>query len=366
MRVAEPYTIFQRTMKSGKIVYYYQFRQENGLRSTPKSTGCTTLASAKRFCNKLYNQGDFKKHSSLRFEIFTKDFFSKNSEFYKWKQINNSQITDETLLAYNKFLRNQLLPYFSDIQITAINRSQVKQWIIWASEKWSAKTVNNAQTVLNTILNQAVDKEIIEYNPASNLSFRKINKIERDILTVDEISKMYKSDKWSNEIIRTAFLVASITGMRISEVVALQNADITDKYINVQHSYSRQFGLGSTKTKNCRYIPKPIELVLYNENSEWIFPSENGLPFNICRMYDNLHRIWKDLGIDYETRKLTTHTLRDFFNTYLRSNNVPDAKVKAILGHKDKDMTDWYTYWKPEMFPEVYDVQLKLFNAIRG
>jgi len=43
MRVTEPYIIFPRELKSGKIVYYYHFRDENGRRSAAKSTGCTNL-----------------------------------------------------------------------------------------------------------------------------------------------------------------------------------------------------------------------------------------------------------------------------------------------------------------------------------
>lgn len=364
MKVSEPYTIFPRTLSSGRVVYYYQFRFENGLRSSAKSTGCTTEASARRFCNKLYNSGEFSKTSSSRFGTFTKDFFSKENEYYKWKKVNNSKITDETLLAYNKFLRNQLLPYFEDYQIRNISKSEIKNWIIWASDKWSPKTVNNAQTVLNIILNQAVDKNIIEFNPANGLSFRRIEKKERVLMNVDEVIQVYKSDRWTNENLRRAFLLDVITGMRISEIAGLRNCDVHDSYIDLRHSYSRQFGLGDTKTKTCRKIPIPQGIELQNCESEWLFPAESGKPFNICRMHDNLVRIWSDLGIDYKNRKLTTHTVRNFFISYMLSENVPKPKVKAVVGHKDEDMTDWYTYWTPDMMQEVYDAQTKLYIQI--
>lgn len=117
MKVSEPYTIFPRTLSSGKVVYYYQFRKEDGTRSSAKSTGCTTLASAKRFCNKLYNQGDFKQSSKLKFSVYAKDFFTKESNWYKWKSVNNTTLTDETLLAYNKWLRNQVLPFLKIINL---------------------------------------------------------------------------------------------------------------------------------------------------------------------------------------------------------------------------------------------------------
>lgn len=366
MKVSEPYTIFPRTLKSGKTVYYYQYRMDNGIRSTAKSTGCTTEASAKRFCQKLFNSGAFEKTSSTRFSVFSRNFFTHDSEYYKWKKVNNSQLTDESLLAYDKFLRNQLLPYFENYQISAITKSEVKNWIIWASDRWSAKTVNNAQTVLNIILNQAVDKDMIPFNPAQGLSFRKIEKKERILMTKEEIKATYESKRWSNETIRKAFLLDAITGMRISEIAGLRNQDLHENYIDLQHSYSRQFGLGDTKTKQKRCVPIPEGLDLHNDSCEWLFPAENGKPFNICRMHDNLLRVWEDVGIDYKTRNLTTHTIRNFFISYCLSENVPKPKVKAVIGHKDEDMTDWYTYWKPEMLKEVYDAQLKLYNFIKG
>lgn len=363
MKISEPYTIFPRTLKSGKTVYYYQFRMENGLRSSAKSTGCTTLASAKKYCNKLYNEGAFKQYSSTRFDVFVKDFFSKDSEFYKWKIVNNYKVTDETLLAYNKFLRNQLLPYFNQIQLKDITRSVVKDWIIWASKTWSAKTVNNAQTVLNTILKQAVDKGIIDYNPAQGLSFRKVDKKQRNLLTIPEIKLIYNSDLWIREQDRCAFLLDVITGLRIGELIALQSEDINEGYLNIRHSYSNTFGLGDTKTKKNRYVPIP-QGFKFPDKLGFIFTGDNGLPTNIRTFHYHLTRIMDSLKIERKKRGLTTHTLRNFYISYLRSENVSDAKIKAVVGHQDEDMTDWYTYWKPEMFPEVYEAQMKLYKQI--
>lgn len=53
MRITEPYTIFLRKLPSGKSVYYYQFRNENGVRSPAYSTGTNKLSQARRLCQKL-------------------------------------------------------------------------------------------------------------------------------------------------------------------------------------------------------------------------------------------------------------------------------------------------------------------------
>lgn len=368
MRVTEPYTIFPRTLSSGKTVYYYQFRNENGQRSSAKSTGCTTLSSARRFCQKLYNNGEFKTSSKLSFAKYTENFFSTDSRYYKWKVANKEAISQETLLAYNKFLRNQLLPFFDNYTVTSIKRSDVKEWVIWANDKWSPKTVNSAQTVLNLIFKQAIDEELIENNPCYNLSFRTIQKKQRELLTIEEVRDLYNNGKWwyDNQLI---FLLDIITGMRISEVVALHRDNIYENYVDVCHSYSRQFGLGATKTNESRFVPIPTVLSqTLRLRSGYLFVNHEGQhvgePLNINSFYTNLTENYTRCGIDFKKRGLTVHTNRDFYNTYLLSENVPEAKIRAVIGHKDSSMTNLYTYWKPDMFSEVYSAQEKLYRMI--
>ena len=368
MRVTEPYTIFPRTLKSGKTVYYYQFRDEQGKRSTAKSTGCTTISSARRFCQKLYNSGEISTNTKLTFLNYAKDIFTEDSRYYKWKIANKERISKETLLAYNKFLRNQLMPFFANYIFTNIKRSDVKDWVIWANEKWSPKTVNSAQTVLNLIFKQAIDEELIENNPCYNLSFRTVQKKNRELLTIAEIRDLYNNGKWwyDNQLL---FLLDIITGMRISEVVALHRDNIYENYVDVQHSYSRQFGLGTTKTNENRFVPIPTVLAkTLRLRDGFLFVNHEGRnvgkPLNINSFYTNLLENYTLCGIDYKQRGLTVHTNRDFYNTYLRSENVPEAKIRAVIGHKDSSMTELYTYWKPEMFSEVYEAQYKLFKEI--
>lgn len=370
MRISEPYTLFPRKFPSGTVVYYYQFRREDGSRSAPKSTGCKTLASAKKFCNKLYNQGDFNKSISLKFKDYTKDFFSEKSRYYKWKIANKEHISFETLLAYNKFLKNELLPYFAEYHLDKIKRATVKEWVIWANDRWSAKTVNSAQTVLNIIFKQAIDDELLENNPCYNISFRDIEKKHRELLTINEAAQMYQKGNWwyDNQLI---FLLDIITGLRISELVALQNDDIFENYLRVNKSYSRNFGMGQTKNQLNRFVPIPSELAKeLHSNNKYLFVNHEGKnkgqPLNINSFYTNLCDVYKSFGIDKELRGLDVHTNRNFYITYLQSEGVPQAKIRAVVGHKDATMTGLYTYWTPDMFEEVYQAQKKLFKLIRG
>jgi hypothetical protein len=56
MRYREPFTLYPRKMKSGLVVWYYQTYDENGRRTTARSTGQITKMAAKAYCLKLYKE----------------------------------------------------------------------------------------------------------------------------------------------------------------------------------------------------------------------------------------------------------------------------------------------------------------------
>ena len=369
MRITEPYTLFLRTLPSGKTVYYYQFRDENGRRSHARSTGTSNKAQARRICNRLYNEGEFRKNSSRLFKTFSKGFFDDDSAYMKWKLASGSELAKSTAASYKRLLENQILPYFGEMQISKITVSTIKDWIIWLNENWSAKTSNNAQSVMNIILKSAKEKRLITDVPSADLSFRKVKKKDRSLLTVDELGKIYRSPLWNWESARLAFLVCAITGMRIGEVTGLQTVDVEHDRLNVRHSLHPTFGLGETKTRVCRYVPIPPSLRLKEMCGKvWAFEKPGcERPCDERYVYKRFVAVLDGLGIDRKGRGLTVHSLRNFFISYMRGSAFGesiDLKIKAVVGHADGTQTDWYTYWTPEMFPEIYQVQEKLYKEI--
>lgn len=371
MRITEPYTIFPRTLPSGRTVYYYQYRDENGRRSPAYSTGTDKLSQARRICQKLYNEGKFNSETGLLFKTFAAGFFDEDSPYRKWKKTSGNELAPSTLASYIKLLNYQLIPYFGDMQLHKITTDTVKNWIVWLNENWSAKTSNNAQSVFNIIMKSAKEKRLIKEVPSADLSFRKVKKRTRELLTVEEISSVYKSDLWRWESARRAFLTCCITGMRIGEVTGLQSVEVGEDRLNVQHSLHPQFGLGATKTRVNRFVPIPPAMNLKAScGSKWAFqrPTKEE-PVSANFIYKRLIAICEDLHIDNKSRGITVHSLRNFFISYMRGSTFGsniDLKIKAVVGHADESMTDWYTYWTPEMFPEIYEVQEKLYLQITG
>ena len=369
MRVTEPYTIFPRKLKSGKTVYYYQYRDDTGLRSAAYSTGTSNKAEARRICQKLYNEGYFQRNSTRLFKNFAAGFFDNSSTYIKWKKTSGVNLAKSTIASYQRILINQVLPYFGEMQISKISVDTVKQWIIWLNENWSAKTSNNAQSVFNIIMKSAKEKRMIKEVPSADLSFRKIKKKDRELLTIKELNAIYHSPLWNWECARRAFLVCAITGMRIGEVTGLQTIDVESDRLNVRHSLHPRFGLGETKTRVCRFVPIPPSLLLKEQcGTQWAFEKPTcSEPCDEGYVYKRFCAVVDSLNIDRKARGITVHSLRNLFISYMRGSSFGetiDLKIKAVVGHQDNSTTDWYTYWTPEMFPEIYEIQEKLYKEI--
>lgn len=371
MRITEPYIIFLRTLPSGKKVYYYQFRDESGRRHGAKSCGTDNLNAARRLCKRLYNEGKMAQPRGILFKTFADGFFDEDSDWCKWKELNGGKVAPETLRMYVSLLNHQLLPYFGESHISGITTDDVKKWIAWLNERWSPKTSNSAQSVLNIILKNAKEKNLIKEIPSESLAFRKIVKKDRKLLTVEELAEIYRSERWGQDCIRRAFLLCAITGMRIGEVVGLQVEDVESDRLNVRHSLNRTFGLGATKTRVCRYVPIPSSLKLKQFcGKKWVFEQTGTVkPITSDCVYRKLIAVCASLGIDTKSRGITVHSLRNTFISYVRGSvfgSTIDLKLKAVVGHADSSMTDWYTYWTPEMFPEIYELQEELLQKIIG
>jgi len=363
MRITEPYTLFKRTLNSGRIVYYYQFRTESGKRTTAHTTGCNTIAKARRYVQHLYITGQLKSHSKETFENFASGFFDYDGELAEWRKLSGNPIMENTLKTYQAILIHRLIPYFKDYKICDISTDDVKKWILWASEKWSPKSVNSSQNVLSMIFNNAIEKNLIEKNPCANIGVRSIERKVRELLTVEEIKQIYNYE-WDNQAGRRVFLIACLTGMRVGEILALQKENVKDGYFDVKHSWNGRFGLTPTKTKKNRYVPFPKEINLESESNWIIYSQKDDRPLTQGMVHRKFVKVCNALKIDVKSRNLNVHTLRNFFISYMKGKNVPEIKVKATVGHTDSTITDWYTYWKPEMLKEVYDVQNELYHLI--
>jgi integrase len=378
MRIKANFTVFPRKMPSGRVVFYFQCYDENGVRQNGRSTGCSKKTEAAAYCMRLYRAGILvPKKKTVTFGDFSEGWW----DVATCKYLQLRQLSDpfsEGTIAMNKAnTENYLKEFFENIRLEDITKEVMNEWFLYMKGKGlSASTTNTALKTLRVMLDEAVNKGIILGNPAKEVKELKVEEPERVILTLEELRKLFPADwmeVWDNTVIYKAHKLAACTGMRISELRGLRGEYVFEDYIYVCGQYTRHGYQRHTKTKQSRNIPITAAMrgeleELIGENGEGFVFSEDGgkMPVTMERINRGFEKALGNIGIGHEERldrNLSFHAWRHFFNTVLRMNNVTDAKVQSVTGHKSKKMTDHYTHFDTRQFTEVREVQTKLLTG---
>ena len=225
------------------------------------------------------------------------------------------------------------------------------------------------------MLSWAVKKGFIKTNPCKNVKFLKEEIKNRELLTQEDIKKLFGPDwetYWGKYLYCLINKLAACTGMRIGELLGLKGGCVTDKDILVNRQYGK-YGDTDTKTHTARCIPvsnKVItqlrELITVNGDG-YIFSNDGGsMPVSRKSVTDAFSKALDKLGIDRPEQKkrgLSFHSWRHFFNTSLLLADIPEAEVRAMTGHKSQKMTNRYTHVRYSDLNEIITVQERLFNA---
>jgi integrase len=381
MRIKAIFTLFPRKMPSGRIVFYFQCYDENGARQNGRSTGCSKKTEATAYCMRLYREGALvPRKRAMTFAEYAEGWWDiKTCKYLEWRQLSDP-LSEGTIDMNKANTGNYLKGFFGKMRLGDISKDTVKEWFVDMNrKKLSASTTNTALKTLRVMLDEAVNRGILASNPAKEVKELKAEEAERIILTLEELGKLFPVDwrtVWDNEVIYKAHKLAACTGMRISELRGLQGKYVFADYIHVCGQYARHGYKAHTKTKRNRNIPITAGMRgelggLIRLNGEGFVFSEDGgrSPVSPERINRGYEKALGHIGISHEERlerNLSFHAWRHFFNTVLRMENVTDAKVQSVTGHRTKKMTDHYTHFDTRQFAEVREVQTKLLAGKAG
>lgn len=366
-----PFYLFKRRLPSGKRVWYYYFYTENKERSTPRSTGCQRKNDAVIFCSSLFKQGTLGD-SNMLFRTFAEGWFQKGHPEYE-EAVRSGRVKPTTMRNYRACLKWNLLPYFAKIPIGEITMGSIISFRETLVKKGlSAGKINTVIGTLRKMMDYAVFNEYISHSPFK-AGFKPLvqNESKREAFTEEEIVSIF-SHSIDNYVYWLASLTGAVTGMRISEVLGLTGEHVKDGYIEVcQQFYGRRV-ISSTKSGQKRFVPVPheLEMMLRDKGAETQFIFQvNGYSAPIYANSLNkflASRFTEKMSEEKRSRLLTFHSLRYFFNTYLRAAGIMDAKINYVIGHADSSvkMMGLYTTWRPEMFSDIREAQERLLGKI--
>jgi integrase len=276
-------------------------------------------------------------------------------------------LAHSTAQDYNRILDGHVMPVFGERPADQITRGDVKTFLLGkAADGLSASTVIHIKSVISGVLNLAVDREIINTNPAHRLgklvSKEQREKVDIEPFTEEEVQKILAAfrEKRPRDLPFIAFLAC--TGCRAGEAIALtwDNVDLDSGRANIQWSRTRG---KTTRPKNGK--PRTVELsaslvellkvhrtqmkkeALAKGRAvpEMVFSTTAGTYLDITHVRP---RAWipmlKEAGVAY--RKM--HTLRHTYATQRVSAGDNVADVSQQLGHHSVQFTlDRYYHWMP-------------------
>ena len=366
MNYRQTYTLFKR----GKY-YYYQTYTPDGVRTSAKTTHCTSKALAKNYCDDLLKRGVLYSGASITFSQFATGFFDYGSIWVQDRlslgTAERPGISEGTLDKYQRDLKNYLLPFFGNYKMQDINPTLVKKFRQWCIEEvnLSNKSINNAVGCFRLIADSALADSIMMFDPLRGIKALKTDTDTRHAFTLEQAKKALDPNLWENKTAWLCSLTSAVTGMRISELLAIRTNTLHENYIDVKDQRIN-YKLKPCKTAEKRIVPIPYNLYLRLKES----CEGTGFAFELQQnsAYYYLVQTLEKAEIDKKAEKLTFHSWRHFANTYYLANNIPKVKVNAIIGHTDDETKaqKMYTHFAPENLEDFYSIQKSLYEFLLG
>jgi integrase len=388
MRVGvRDFSLYLRPRRKGRPVYYARFHEDDGSWTSGLSTGQTVRAIAEGWATqevKHRKESDEKelqeKKSGITFREFAgSDFFNFQGRWALDRRASGKRLSPRQCKEKRQTFDKHVLPVLGVMELRKINRAVLKDFRNGMfSAGHSGTTINRALDCTRAVLEAAEDEDRVPAVP--RLERAASRSIERGIPTREEVRRIFGA-RWEDPRAYYASALASVTGCRMSEVLALRRSDIDAErlLVTVTRSYdSAERVMGSTtKTGKVRLvtIPQSVcnglqELASMNPHDErdpivfWSDMTPN-TPCDYKLITRGLYRVFAQIGIDESARKqrhLSFHSWRHWLNSQLIEAHVPPEKIRMVTGHSSSEMTLLYYHTQLDAMADVREVQTRLIE----
>ena len=241
----------------------------------------------------------------------------------------------------------------------SIDSDIVRNWMEYMMDRGnSASSVNRRLSALRSFYRFALRRKLIEKDPVHGLQGPKKQKPLPQFLKESEMERLLDSKMWTDSykdvLERTIIITFYVTGIRLSELIGLDDKDIDNVTCEIKVTGKRN---------KQRIIPfgekLNLELRAYiiirgeRENivDDALFVSNKG-----CRMLSTTirRRVEYYLSQVSTLKKRSPHVLRHTFATAMLNNDADIESVRHLLGHESLKATEVYTHTTFEHLKRVY------------
>lgn len=300
----------------------HEFRyRRNGI---DRSFSSTVFKEAKRkaleFCRELNEHDSLLQSKDVNFVRFSEDYLVN---------VKKKNVTAKTFLNdYNRF-KNYVVPAFKHLRLRNVKAPFIQRFLNEVLDKGQKRTAEALFYILKTILDYAVNTELITRNPMCAVKIPLHERVNGSALPEDVEKKFVK------DIVGTKyelhFLISLYTGVRPCELYTI--SFVKDGFLTFRNMKQKK---NAIVYKDIPIIPM---LAPYVERIKKALPLASN-----C----NLNKLFNDLVPGYKL-----YDLRHTFATRCQTCGVPQEIVARWLGHKTDKITDSvYTHFPPSFMLE--------------
>lgn len=245
-------------------------------------------------------------------------------------------------------------------EFTTADADLIRGWVVaLMDEKCKPASVNRKLSSLRSFYHFLIREGKVAVNPMAKVVGPKKKKPLPVFLREDEMNRLLDEVSFEegfegcrNRMILEMFYA---TGMRLSELIGLNDADVdfSSKLIKVTGKRNKQrlIPFGKELEEDLLiYIKVRNEVLPEREKS--LFVRKNGMKMYPVQVYRLVRR---SLSKVVTLKKRSPHVLRHTFATAMLNDNAQLGVVKELLGHENLATTEVYTHTTFEELKKVYE-----------
>lgn len=220
-------------------------------------------------------------------------------------------------------------------------------------------TILRNMASLRRFFQYLTDKKGIPSNPALRLSLPKEEKRFPAILPLEKVELLLAQPRGegAKEVRDKAMLeLLYATGIRVSEIIALQTDDIKLPQARIICHSSRTvrtIPLGTAAVAALvHYFMQARQQLVGNKDEQTVFVNCTGNPMTRQGFWKIVKQYAKKAGI---SDRITPQTLRNSFAAHMIENGADIQSVSELLGHSDISSTLLYQQLKQNKLKKVYE-----------
>ena len=283
-------------------------------------------------------------------------------KFLKYLRYERNR-SELTVKGYGEDLRDFQL-FFENLDESlswcTIDSDVIRMWMESMMDKGNtARSINRRLSALRSFYRFALAHHLVSKDPVYGISGPKNQKTLPQFLRESEMDNLLDKpiddpDDYINVRARTIILLFYTTGIRLAELIGLDDAsvDFLNCQIKVTGKRDKQrvipFG-EELKTELRNYMRLRDKLIPANASA--LFLTKKGERMNRNQVR---YEVQKQLATVCTLKKKSPHVLRHTFATAMLNHEAGLESVKRLLGHKSISTTEIYTHTTFEQLKRAY------------